>query len=141
MDVVLVAHKERPFLCWAVPTIISRILRVLSPEERKLFRDRIRQLDKKIQPGLLKLTWSSKGHTDLFLQDCRIQAGKVEALSSFHASTQLANLLRNSQESSNYFSIGLLSALIVRCLSAPLLYFFMSLYIPSSSLPLTSVVS
>ncbi len=39
----------------------NRIVAALSQEERGLFRERIRFLDKKIHPGLTKLTWASKG--------------------------------------------------------------------------------
>lgn len=45
----------------------NRIIDILSVEERTLFKERIRFLDKKILPGLTKLTWSSKGrHTSSF---------------------------------------------------------------------------
>ena len=39
----------------------NRIIEILEPEERILFKERIRFLDKKILPGMTKLTWSSKG--------------------------------------------------------------------------------
>jgi dynein heavy chain len=49
----------------------NKIIMMLSPEERDLFRERIRFLDKKIQPGLTKLTWASPGIKDLFVADSR----------------------------------------------------------------------
>ncbi|XP_066578473.1 dynein axonemal heavy chain 2 [Amia ocellicauda] len=58
----------------------NRIIQVLSPAEQGLFRERIRFLDKKIQPGLSKLLWSSKGASRLFITDCRLQASKVQLL-------------------------------------------------------------
>ena len=39
----------------------NRIIAILTPEERALFKERIRFLDKKIHPGLTKLSWASKG--------------------------------------------------------------------------------
>ena len=56
---------------------VFRIIAVLSPEERGLFRERIRSLDKKIHPGLTKLTWASKGISDYFIGECRNNCSKV----------------------------------------------------------------
>lgn len=50
---------------------------MLSPEERALFKERIRYLDKKIQPGLKKLHWSLKGASTAFISECRLHASKV----------------------------------------------------------------
>ncbi|XP_078526452.1 dynein axonemal heavy chain 2 isoform X1 [Lissotriton helveticus] len=58
----------------------NRIIAALSPEERGLFRERIRFLDKKIQPGLSKLHWGTKGASNLFLADCRLHASRVQAI-------------------------------------------------------------
>uniref|UniRef100_A0A8C4S375 Dynein axonemal heavy chain 2 n=1 Tax=Erpetoichthys calabaricus TaxID=27687 RepID=A0A8C4S375_ERPCA len=58
----------------------NRIIEALSPEEIGLFRERIRFLDKKIQPGLSKLLWSTKGVSNLFITDCRFHAGKVQTI-------------------------------------------------------------
>ncbi len=41
------------------------------PDERRLFADMLRRLDRKIMPGLSKLTWASKGVVDYFVKDCR----------------------------------------------------------------------
>lgn len=49
----------------------GRVVDMLSPEERNLFRERIRFLDKKVQPGLTKLTWASKGISEYYVADCR----------------------------------------------------------------------
>ncbi|XP_069502374.1 dynein axonemal heavy chain 2 [Ambystoma mexicanum] len=56
----------------------NRIIAALSIEEKGLFRERIRFLDKKIQPGLTKLHWASKGASNLFLADCRLQCSRVQ---------------------------------------------------------------
>lgn len=52
----------------------------LQPSERALFRERIRSLDKKIQPGFSKLTWVSEGVLEFFITDCRVLAFKVHTL-------------------------------------------------------------
>ncbi|KAJ3403337.1 hypothetical protein HDV05_007876, partial [Chytridiales sp. JEL 0842] len=44
----------------------NNILETLSPEEHALFRERIKFLDRKINPGLTNLTWASKGITEYF---------------------------------------------------------------------------
>ena len=58
----------------------NRIIAVLSPEERALFKERIRFLDKKIHPGLSKLTWASKGVSEYFINDCRVNSNKVQLI-------------------------------------------------------------
>ncbi|RHY79984.1 hypothetical protein DYB26_013670, partial [Aphanomyces astaci] len=49
----------------------NRILHELSTTERRLFDDIIRKLDRRIQPGLAKLTWLSKGVVEWYVNDCR----------------------------------------------------------------------
>ena len=49
----------------------NRIILMLTEAERQLFRERIRFLDKKVQPGLAKLTWASPGIKDLYVADTR----------------------------------------------------------------------
>ena len=51
----------------------------MSLEERGLFRERIRVLDKRIHPGLTKLTWASKNVSDYFVSECRLHASKIQA--------------------------------------------------------------
>ena len=55
----------------------NRIISVLSREERGLFQDRIKFLDKRIHPGFSKLTWASKGISEYFVGECRTEAAKV----------------------------------------------------------------
>ena len=52
----------------------NTLIDMLSVDERKLFRERIRFLDKKIQPGLTRLTWSSKGISEFYVADSRLNA-------------------------------------------------------------------
>ena len=59
---------------------LCRIIAALSQEERGLFKERIRFLDKKIYLGLTKLTWVSKGMAEYFINECRIYAGKVSGV-------------------------------------------------------------
>lgn len=54
----------------------NRILSSLESRERALFRERIRSLDKKIRPGMTKLTWASEG-IEYFVTECRNQAHRV----------------------------------------------------------------
>lgn len=49
----------------------NRILLDLTSTERRLFEDIIRKLDRRIQPGLQKLTWVSKGIVEWYVADCR----------------------------------------------------------------------
>lgn len=56
----------------------ARVVDMLSVEERNLFRERIRFLDKKVQPGLTKLTWASKGISEYYVADCRMHASKLK---------------------------------------------------------------
>lgn len=55
----------------------NRVIEALSPDTLGLFQERIHFLDKKIQPGLTKLLWSSKGPINLFIRDCRMHTSKV----------------------------------------------------------------
>ncbi|KNC97489.1 uncharacterized protein SPPG_07404 [Spizellomyces punctatus DAOM BR117] len=56
----------------------NSIMETLSPEEHLLFRERIRLLDRKINPGLTSLTWASKGITDYFVKECRRHSQDVQ---------------------------------------------------------------
>ncbi|XP_065644391.1 dynein axonemal heavy chain 2 isoform X2 [Hydra vulgaris] len=72
----------------------NKIVAMLNSEERALFKERIRFLDKKIQPGLTKLTWASKGVSEYFVSDCRLNSCKLQAVvNHFKASNVL--ILKN----------------------------------------------
>ncbi|XP_063305793.1 dynein axonemal heavy chain 2 [Pelobates fuscus] len=58
----------------------NRIIAALSHGERGLFRERIRFLDKKFQPGLTKLHWSSKGASNAFINECLLHASKIQQI-------------------------------------------------------------
>uniref|UniRef100_A0A8C4Z8H0 Dynein, axonemal, heavy chain 2 n=1 Tax=Gadus morhua TaxID=8049 RepID=A0A8C4Z8H0_GADMO len=58
----------------------NRIIKALSPGELGVFRERIRFLDKKIQPGLTKLLWSTKGTSNLFITECCTHVTKVQTI-------------------------------------------------------------
>jgi dynein heavy chain len=49
----------------------NQILDELSTDERRLFSDHIRRLDKRINQGVNKLTWASKGIQEWYVRDCR----------------------------------------------------------------------
>ena len=56
-----------------------RIIFSLNADERGLFKEHIKILDKKIYPGLTKLNWASKGISDFYISDCRLTANKIQA--------------------------------------------------------------
>ncbi|KAJ1537343.1 Dynein heavy chain 2, axonemal, partial [Nowakowskiella sp. JEL0078] len=56
----------------------NNIVEILSPDETLLFKERIKFLDRKINPGLTKLTWASKGITDYFVKECRRHSHEVQ---------------------------------------------------------------
>lgn len=58
-------------MCWFVGVL--QILTALDKEERRLFHDRMRYLDRRILPGVNKLTWTSPKHAlDFFYREaCR----------------------------------------------------------------------
>jgi len=50
----------------------DQVLTALDPEERKLFSDRIRTRDRRITPGVAKLTWLSDKHTlEFYFKEAR----------------------------------------------------------------------
>ena len=46
------------------------IIRDIGTEERHLFIDHLRRLDRRIGPGMAKLTWLSKNVVEMFVKDC-----------------------------------------------------------------------
>jgi dynein heavy chain len=54
----------------------NRILDKLDSNERILFKERIKQLDKKLAPGLNKITWLKSTHE--YTIDCRINASELQ---------------------------------------------------------------
>ncbi|KAJ3091962.1 Dynein heavy chain 2, axonemal [Quaeritorhiza haematococci] len=56
----------------------NSIIETLSAEEHYLFRERIRFLDRKMNPGLTNLTWGSKGITEYFVKECRRHSHDVQ---------------------------------------------------------------
>ncbi|KAL8177088.1 UNVERIFIED_CONTAM: Dynein heavy chain 2, axonemal [Gekko kuhli] len=77
----------------------NRIISMLSAEERGLFRERIRYLDRKIQPGLKKLHWSLKGASTVFISECRLHASKVQNIVNEYKAATLAIAQRAQQMS------------------------------------------
>ncbi|KAF7654720.1 hypothetical protein LDENG_00065830, partial [Lucifuga dentata] len=58
----------------------NRITEALSPDELTMFRERIRFLDKKIQPGLTKLLWLATGSSNVFITECLLHIDKVQLM-------------------------------------------------------------
>lgn len=46
------------------------IVRVISAEEKRLFGDLLRRLDRRISQGFSKLTWQSKNMIEMYVRDC-----------------------------------------------------------------------
>ena len=61
----------------AVVRDYNTILDALSPEERRLFAEHLRRVDRKIAPGLMKLTWTSKMIKENYVKACREQCREV----------------------------------------------------------------
>ncbi|XP_044040597.1 dynein axonemal heavy chain 2-like isoform X2 [Siniperca chuatsi] len=78
----------------------NRILGLLTPDELGLFRERIRFMDKKIQPGLTKLLWLSKGASNVFIRDCLLHVDKVQLMVDRYkvSNLSIANLCRQMSE-------------------------------------------
>jgi dynein heavy chain len=58
----------------------NAILYDLTVEERRLFSDHIRKLDKRINQGLQKLTWATKGVVEHYVKDCCNHCGEIHAI-------------------------------------------------------------
>ncbi|KAI8894261.1 dynein heavy chain and region D6 of dynein motor-domain-containing protein [Globomyces pollinis-pini] len=58
----------------------NNICETLSRLEHNLFKERIRFLDRKINPGLTSLTWDSKGITDFYIKECRRHITDVQKI-------------------------------------------------------------
>jgi dynein heavy chain len=56
----------------------NTILQTLSVEEHRLFKERIRFLDRKISPGLTSLSWVSKGIAEYYVKECRRHSHDVQ---------------------------------------------------------------
>jgi dynein heavy chain len=58
----------------------NSIVRDVGPEERRLFIDHIRKLDRRIGQGLSKLTWQNKGMIEMYVKDCCATCSEVHAV-------------------------------------------------------------
>ncbi|KAM8871594.1 dynein axonemal heavy chain 2 isoform 7-T7 [Synchiropus picturatus] len=78
----------------------NRIFTLLSSDELTLFRERIRHLDKQIQPGLTRLTWLTKESSGAFVRDCLLHIHRVQlTVDWFKASVQtISGLCRRLSE-------------------------------------------
>ncbi|XP_068166166.1 dynein axonemal heavy chain 2 [Antennarius striatus] len=68
----------------------NRVIGMLSPGELGLFRERIYFMDKKLQPGLTRLLWSSKGASSVFIQDSLLQVDKVQLIVDGYKASNLS---------------------------------------------------
>ena len=68
----------------------NRIITELNQDEIGLFKERIKVLDKKVQPGLTKLTWAVNSFSDFYIGDCRVHASKVmSTVTEYKSANQL----------------------------------------------------
>lgn len=58
----------------------NSIIETLSTQEAQLFKERIKFLDRKINPGLTNLTWASKGVTEFFIKECRRHSHDIQKM-------------------------------------------------------------
>ena len=56
------------------------IVRDLGTDERHLFIDHLRRLDRRIAPGMVKLTWTSKNVVEMFVKDCCTSCQEMHAM-------------------------------------------------------------
>jgi dynein heavy chain len=56
------------------------IIRDISSDERHLFIDHLRRLDRRIGPGMTKLTWQSRNMIDMYVKDCCSNCQEVHAI-------------------------------------------------------------
>ena len=49
----------------------NEIMEQLDPDEKKLFQEHIKRLDKRVNAGLLRFNWASKGVIEWYVKDCR----------------------------------------------------------------------
>ena len=56
------------------------IIRDIGPEEKRLFVDHMRRLDRKMSQGINKLTWQSKNMIEMYVRDCLGQCLEVHSI-------------------------------------------------------------
>ena len=54
-----------------VVTDYNQILDQLNAEEQLLYREQLRRLDRRVNAGLNRFTWASKGVIEWYVKDCR----------------------------------------------------------------------
>ena len=68
----------------------NEILSQLTPQERRLFSERLVFLDRKIGPGLSKLTWNAKAQLDVYLKETKRHCADASKLvGAFHGNKAL----------------------------------------------------
>lgn len=70
------------------------ILNKLSIEERKLFREHLRRLDRRVSPGFNQLNWSSADVSEWFVKDSLRQCDELSKIvDAFHESKEMLHSL------------------------------------------------
>ncbi|KAM4714769.1 dynein axonemal heavy chain 2 [Anableps anableps] len=78
----------------------NRIIGMLSRDERGLFREQVRFLDRKMDPGMTKLLWLSQGASNHFINDSLLHVDKVQSVvDGYKMSNQsISNLCKQISE-------------------------------------------
>ena len=81
--------------------LVTDSSKIKSKTKTGLFKERIKVLDKKVQPGLTRLNWSQNSFSDFYIGDCRVHASKVMAIVTEYkqANQQIAQKCRQISES------------------------------------------
>ncbi|XP_076651590.1 dynein heavy chain 2, axonemal kl-2 [Halictus rubicundus] len=72
---ITLVYDKWDTLCFVYESVLAvvisynKVIGALSVSERELFRELIRQLDRKINPGLGRLTWNSE-YVEAYIEDC-----------------------------------------------------------------------
>ncbi|MEQ2214308.1 hypothetical protein XENOCAPTIV_000742 [Xenoophorus captivus] len=94
---LLVRCKNAPF---RVDINFDKIVGMLSPDELGLFRQRVRFIDRKMEPGMTKLLWLSHGASNHFINDCLLHVDKLSGSFKFPSPPFTRNLeFEDDQES------------------------------------------
>ncbi|XP_076632445.1 dynein heavy chain 2, axonemal kl-2 [Colletes latitarsis] len=80
---VQIVYDRWESLCYVFESVVAviigynKVIDALSNSERELFHELIRQLDRKINPGLARLTWNSE-YVDAYIEDCFNQTANLQ---------------------------------------------------------------
>ena len=71
-----------------------------------MFTERLHYLDRKIAPGLSKLTWNAKGQLDVFLKDTRRHCADASKLVGAFHNNKALNIGESAETTHNELNFG-----------------------------------